>query len=54
MNQSLDRSPSAPSTTPARAPTHSFAAPYTYLPTEHGKVALYRFGRGPDVVFVHG
>jgi pimeloyl-ACP methyl ester carboxylesterase len=32
----------------------SFAAPHDRLRTPHGDVALYRFGRGPDVVFAHG
>jgi pimeloyl-ACP methyl ester carboxylesterase len=32
----------------------AFAQPHEYLPTGHGRLAYWRFGRGPDVVLIHG
>src|SRR5262245_45721707 len=31
-----------------------FARPHAYIAVGHGRLASWRFGRGPDVVFVHG
>ena len=31
-----------------------FSEPHSYLDVGHSRLAYYRFGRGPDVVFVHG
>src|SRR5262245_65264345 len=32
----------------------AFARPHEYVAVSHGRLAYWRFGRGPDVVFVHG
>jgi pimeloyl-ACP methyl ester carboxylesterase len=32
----------------------AFARPHDYIALGHGRLAYWRFGRGPDVVFVHG
>lgn len=44
----------APQTEPS-TPTESFRrGPREFLDVGHSRLAYYRFGRGPDVVFVHG
>jgi pimeloyl-ACP methyl ester carboxylesterase len=50
-----DTTGAARSTVRARdAAVPSFAEPHATLATEEGRLALYRFGRGPDVLLVHG
>ena len=48
----------APSTNsiPANADEASaaFARPHDYVTLDHGRLAYWRFGRGPDVVLIHG
>lgn len=42
------RSQSAPTSDAA------FASPHDFIPVTHGRLAYWRFGSGPDVVFIHG
>jgi pimeloyl-ACP methyl ester carboxylesterase len=33
---------------------HDFSAPHQHIDVGHSQLAYYRFGQGPDLVFVHG
>jgi pimeloyl-ACP methyl ester carboxylesterase len=35
-------------------PTSAFSRPHAYIEMAEGRLARWRFGRGPDVVFIHG
>src|SRR5262245_65898218 len=48
----------APSTNSIQAnavvPSAAFARPHDYITLDHGRLAYWRYGRGPEVVLNHG